>query len=110
MLPYRTRPIDPRAGTRLSKRFNEIRTAPVLVLDDLGTESATAWAREKLYQLFNYRYNAQLPTIITTATPIDEIDPRLAARFLDGTRCTFFLLEVPSYRGGGRRKKGKSRR
>ena len=101
---------DPRVGARLDKRFNEIKTAPVLVLDDLGTESATAWAREKLYQLFNYRYNARLATIITTATPIDEIDPRLAARFLDGTKCTFFLLEVPSYRGGGQQKRNNRRR
>lgn len=90
---------DPRVGARLDKRFNEVKNAPVLVLDDLGTESATAWAREKLYQLFNYRYNARLPTIITTATQIDEIDPRLAARMLDQSRCTFFFLEVPSYRG-----------
>ncbi len=41
--------------------------APLLILDDLGTESATAWAREKLYQLFNYRYNARLATVITSA-------------------------------------------
>jgi len=69
------------------------------VLDDLGTESATAWAREKLYQLFNYRYNARLPTVITTAVPIEQLDPRLASRMLDGIRCTFFVLEAPSYRG-----------
>jgi DNA replication protein DnaC len=91
---------NPAAGVRYDKRFDEVRAAPLLVLDDLGTESATAWAREKLYQLFNYRYNARLPTVITTATPIDEIDPRLATRMLDGSRCTFFILEVPSYRGG----------
>ncbi|MCB8943571.1 MAG: ATP-binding protein [Ardenticatenaceae bacterium] len=91
---------NPAMGVRLDKRFDEIKTAPLLILDDLGTESATAWAREKLYQLFNYRYNARLPTVITTATPIDEIDPRLATRMLDGSRCTFFVLEVPSYRGG----------
>lgn len=89
---------DPRTGTRLDQRFNQVKSAPVLVLDDLGTESATAWAREKLYQLFNHRYNARLPTIITTTTPIDEIDPRLQSRFLDGDRCTFFMLEAPSYR------------
>ena len=91
---------NPASGARLDKRFDEVKTASLLVLDDLGTESATAWAREKLYQLFNYRYNARLPTVITTATPIDEIDPRLATRMLDGSRCTFFLLEAPSYRGG----------
>jgi len=91
---------NPRSEIRLDKRFEEVKTIPLLVLDDLGTESATAWAREKLYQLFNYRYNARLPTVITTATPVDELDPRLATRMLDVTRCTFFVLEVPSYRGG----------
>lgn len=100
---------NPASGMRYDKRFDEVKTAPLLVLDDLGTESATAWAREKLYQLFNYRYNARLPTVITTATPIDEIDPRLATRMLDGSRCTFFLLEVPSYRGGIKPKRSQKR-
>jgi DNA replication protein DnaC len=90
---------NPAAGVRYDKRFDEVKTAPLLVLDDLGTESATAWAREKLYQLFNHRYNALLPTVITSATPVDEIDPRLKARMLDGSRCTFFVLEAPSYHG-----------
>lgn len=99
---------NPNSGLRLDKRFDEVKTSPLLVLDDLGTESATAWAREKLYQLFNYRYNARLPTVITTATPVDEIDPRLATRMLDGSRCTFFLLEIPSYRGGVKPKKRRS--
>ncbi len=100
---------NPASGMRYDKRFDEVKKAPLLVLDDLGTESATAWAREKLYQLFNYRYNARLPTVITTATPIDEIDPRLATRMLDGSRCTFFLLEVPSYRGGVKPKRSRKR-
>jgi DNA replication protein DnaC len=91
---------QPTSDVRLDKRFEEVKTASLLVLDDLGTESATAWAREKVYQLFNYRYNARLPTVITTAIPVDELDPRLATRMLDVTRCTFFVLEVPSYRGG----------
>lgn len=95
---------NPASGVRYDQRFDEVKKAPLLVLDDLGTESATAWAREKLYQLFNYRYNARLPTVITTATPIDEIDPRLATRMLDGSRCTFFVLEVPSFRGGAKPK------
>jgi DNA replication protein DnaC len=101
---------NPTSGLRLDKRFDEVRTAPLLVLDDLGTESATAWAREKLYQLFNYRYNARLPTVITTATEIDALEKRLAARLLDGTRCTFFVLEVPSYRGGSKAPKRPSKR
>jgi DNA replication protein DnaC len=101
---------NPASGVRYDKRFDEVKTAPLLVLDDLGTESATAWAREKLYQLFNYRYNARLPTIITTAVPIDEIDPRLASRMFDSGRCTFFVLEVPGYRGGAKAKRPRTRR
>lgn len=101
---------NPNSGVRLDTRFDEVKSAPMLILDDLGTESATAWAREKLYQLFNHRYNARLPTVITTATPVDELDPRLATRMLDGSRCTFFLLEVPSYRGGIKPKKRTARR
>ncbi len=94
---------NPSSQVRLDKRFDEVKTAPFLVLDDLGTESATAWAREKLYQLFNYRYSARLPTVITTAVPIEELDPRLASRMLDGIRCTFFVIEAPSYRAKSKR-------
>ncbi len=99
---------NPASGQRYDKLFDEVKMASLLVLDDLGTESATPWAREKLYQLFNYRYNAHLPTVITTATPVDEIDPRLATRMLDGSRCTFFLIEAPSYRGGVKPSRRKS--
>jgi DNA replication protein DnaC len=101
---------NPSSSIRYDKRFDEVRTASLLVLDDLGTESATAWAREKLYQLFNYRYNARLPTVITSATPIDKLDPRLASRMLDGSRCIFFVLEAPSYRGSSANWRPKNRR
>jgi len=47
--------------------FERIKKAPVLVLDDFGEHSATSWAQEKIYQLINYRYNARLATVITTA-------------------------------------------
>jgi DNA replication protein DnaC len=97
---------------RFDKRFDEVRTAPLLVLDDLGTESASPWAQEKLYQLFNYRYTTRLPTVITMARPIDEVDPRLRTRMLDLGRCTVFAIMAPSYRGSPQRReqrKGRSR-
>ena len=77
-----------------------MRRAPLLILDDLGTESATPWAREKLFQLLNYRYAARLPTVITSSTPVEELDPRLASRMLDTSRCTIVSILAPSYRGG----------
>ena len=93
----------------MDRRFNEVKKAPLLVLDDLGTESATKFAREKLYQLFNYRYNARLATVITSATHIDELDPKLASRMLDGRRCTFFVIEAPSFRGRAPKQKSRNR-
>lgn len=88
---------SPQSVTPFDKRFEEVRRAPFLVLDDLGTESATPWAREKMYQIFDYRYNARLPTIITAARPIKELDPRLAARLMDETRCIQFAILAPAY-------------
>jgi DNA replication protein DnaC len=98
---------NPTAGVRYDKRFEEVKTADLLVLDDLGTESATPWAREKLYQIFNYRYNARLPTVITTAQPIENIDAKLRSRMLDVSRCTFFSLQAPTYIGKQYRRKSR---
>jgi DNA replication protein DnaC len=101
---------NPQSPVSFDERFEEVRRAPLLVLDDLGTESATPWAREKLYQIFDYRYNARLPTVITTATPIEELDPRLATRILDVSRCTTFAILASAYRGGAPRRKATRRR
>jgi DNA replication protein DnaC len=90
---------SPHSNVAFDRRFDEIRTAPLLVLDDLGTQSMTPWVKEKLYQLFNYRYNAELPTVITTSDSLDEMDPRIRSRLLDGKLCTIYAINVPSYHG-----------
>jgi DNA replication protein DnaC len=63
--------------------FETVKGSPLLILDDLGTQSSTQWAREKLFQILNHRYTARLPTVITTNEPISQLDERLRAR-LDG--------------------------
>jgi DNA replication protein DnaC len=63
--------------------FEQVRSAPVLVLDDLGTQSATPWAEEKLFQIINHRYNARLPTVITTNLSLSKFDERLRTRLGD---------------------------
>lgn len=90
---------SPNSTVSLDRRFEEIRTSRLLILDDLGTQSATPWAREKLYQLFNYRYNAELPTAITTSSKTDELDPRLYSRMQDQRICTVIVMPVPPYKG-----------
>ncbi len=99
LLDYLRAAFSPNSGASLDARFEEVRRAPLLILDDLGTESATPWAREKLFQLLNYRYAARLPTVITSSTPVEELDPRLASRMLDTTRCVVVSVLAPSYRG-----------
>lgn len=94
---------NPNSSTSYDRRFEEVRAAPLLVLDDLGTQSMTPWVREKLYQLFNHRYNAQLPTVITTSDLIDEMDARIRSRMLDTRLCKIYALTVPPFTG----KKGK---
>ena len=92
---------SPDSRVAYDELFEAIRTAPVLILDDLGAHSSTPWAQEKLYQLINHRYNARLPTVITTNLRLDEIDPRLSSRMADQRLSIVFALQVPPYRLGG---------
>ena len=79
------------------QRFNSVMETPLLILDDLRTEQATAWVREKLFQLIEYRYTGQLPTIITSAKSIDELDERIASRLVDQRRCRIIAITAPGY-------------
>ncbi len=90
---------SPQATTSYDRRFDEIKRSPLLILDDLGTESATPWAREKLFQLLNFRYNALLPTVITTSADPKQIEPWLRTRMLDINRCRWLGITAPGYRG-----------
>jgi DNA replication protein DnaC len=90
---------NPQSNTPLDRRFDEVKRAPLLVLDNLGTESATPWAREKLFQLLNFRYTALLPTIITTSAEPKQIEPWLRTRMMDVNRCQYLAITAPGYRG-----------
>jgi len=94
---------NPNSPITYDRRFDEIRTAPLLILDDLGTQSMTPWVREKLYQLFNHRYNAQLPTVITTADSLDEMDDRIRSRMLDTRLCKIYAITTPAFTGKKRK-------
>jgi DNA replication protein DnaC len=104
---------SPTSSVSYDKRFAEIRTAALLVLDDLGTHSATTWAKEKLYQLFDHRYNTRLPTIITSSLDLEDLerqDPLLFSRLIDRTRCIRFGIIAPPFGGGETGSKGSGRR
>lgn len=99
---------SPNSSASYDHVFNQVRSADLLILDDLGTQSATPWAREKLYQILNYRYETRLPTVITTASTLDEIDPRIRSRMLDERVCQICIIIVPPYQAGKDKAKKKA--
>ena len=84
---------QPDSAVGYDELFELLKSAPVLVLDDLGVQSATPWAQEKLFQLVNHRYNARIPTIFTTNLPLDAFDARLRARLSDPDLAEVHYLE-----------------
>jgi DNA replication protein DnaC len=103
---------SPNSAVTFDHRFDEVRTTPLLVLDDLGSQSMSPWVREKLYQIINYRYNAELPTVITSAEMLEQMDARIQSRLLDERLVTVHAITVPAYHGGKKatgRKKFQSR-
>ncbi len=72
------------------ERLEEVRAAPVLVLDDLGAEAqrsepyGVSWAQDKLYQIVDYRLVHELPTVFTTNLVPDRLPQRIASRLWDG--------------------------
>lgn len=69
-----------------------VEAAPHLVLDDLGAERLTDYAIDILVTLVSARWDAMLPTVITTnveITVLDKLNPRLTSRLVSGVLVAF---------------------
>lgn len=89
---------SPNSTTTYDNVFDQVRSAPLLILNYLDTMNATSWAREKMYQILNYRYQAQMPTVITLMKPIKDVDPNIRSRLVDANFCTVVqMFDVPMY-------------
>ena len=88
----------PQSTVSYDERFELVRSVPLLILDDLGTESATPWVREKLYQLINHRYNYRLATVITTNLRLEAIEPRIYSRLCDPACGVVMTIAAQDYR------------
>jgi DNA replication protein DnaC len=89
---------SPESKVTYDELFEKVKSSPLLILDDLGTESSTPWAQEKLYQILNYRYNSRLPTVITVAGFLEGIEGRLASRLQDPKLSNVIPIFAPDYR------------
>jgi DNA replication protein DnaC len=91
---------SPESPVTYDQLFEEVKNAPLLILDDLGKQSTTPWAEEKLYQIINHRYNCRLPTVVTTNCTTDDLDSPISSRFVDPKISVFFNITAPDYWSG----------
>lgn len=89
---------SPNSATTYDAIFDQVRSTPLLILNYLDTMNATPWSKEKMYQILNYRYQAQMPTVITLLKPVKEVDPNIRSRLVDANFCTVVqMFDVPMY-------------
>ena len=72
--------------------------AELLVLDDLGTQNASAWAEEKLYQIIVHRHNGRRPTVITSSLNFTEQAGPISSRVRDPYAGELIRMDAPDYR------------
>lgn len=51
--------------------------APLLALDDLGSEAVTDWVRDRIYTLLNHRWDHCLPLLVTTNVAPADLAERI---------------------------------
>jgi len=75
--------------------LKQIKVVPLLILDDLGVEQSTPWARAKLDEIIDYRYIRGEKTVFTTNLAPEKLQDRVASRLQEGI---VVVLECGDYR------------
>lgn len=80
--------------------MSSVKNADLLVLDDLGSEKATAWVQERVFIIVDHRYREMLPTVITSNIGPQELGDKLGARTASRvvSVCEGIELQGPDYR------------
>jgi DNA replication protein DnaC len=109
LLDYLKATFRPNSDVTFDRRAYEIRTTPLLMLDDLKESGiSSVWAEDKLHQLLNHRYYANLPTVITSTLVPDDFAksyPSLWNKLLDTSKCQICVIDMPPYRHTTKMKK-----
>jgi len=100
LLEYLRSSYNPASETSHDSILDQVRNSPLLVLDDLGVHQESSWSKEKLDQILSYRFNRELPTLITLLS-IDEIDQRIQTRINDPIISQTHCLEIEDDGGTG---------
>jgi hypothetical protein len=78
--------------------LDELKEAPLLVLEDLGAEQAKqdSWANSMLYEVLEARYSAQRAILWTSNLPKGELVSRYGSRLMSRLMGMSPALEVPA--------------
>lgn len=67
------------SSDEFKNKFNEIKYAKLLLIDDLGAEGVTTWSRDEvLGTVLQYRMQEELPTFITSNLNVKELEEHLS--------------------------------
>ena len=93
--------IHPRHWKNHTQKMSAAQEVQLLVIDDYKSVN-TEWERLELFRIFNHRYNAMLPMVVTSSdVHLSTIDPLIASRMSDGELVTMVKMEEASdYREG----------
>jgi DNA replication protein DnaC len=77
-----------------------LQSVELLILDDLGAEKSSDWVSEKLFEIIDYRYNQELPMLVTTNLVPEELKKQIGARNFDRLRemCALVAVTAESQR------------
>ena len=66
-------------GKDFDEQFNYAKKADLLLLDDIGAESVSAWSRDEILgPILQYRMEEKLPTFFTSNLTLDELESHLS--------------------------------
>lgn len=92
-------------GISIPGEFDKCKGVSLLILDDLGVEQSTPWAREKLDTLINHRWLEQKPTVFTTNMAPSQLHPRLRSRIKEGVVVTLEGIDYREFIAKSRKEK-----
>ena len=66
-------------SNEFSNKLNGVKKSPLLLIDDIGAENMTAWARDDiLCPILQYRMDEKLPTFFTSNLSLEALEKHLA--------------------------------
>lgn len=67
------------SNDEFKNKYNELKYAKLLLIDDLGAEGVTSWSRDEvLGTILQYRMQEELPTFITSNLNLKELEDHLS--------------------------------